>query len=126
MFDQYHSPLMLPGSYDGNYESEQQPELDRMDYALNGITRFTGLFAAGITVTLFVRWVPALLPFYWLGAIACILSLALPAYLSRSARLLAIAIALIVAIFSGWFDQLAYTGQQVNQQVQSQVKEVLK
>ncbi|XGV99625.1 MAG: hypothetical protein ACAF41_11885 [Leptolyngbya sp. BL-A-14] len=122
MFDRYQSPLMLPG-----YEPEDEPqEDDRIDYALQGISRFTGLFALGVTVTLVVRWMPALLPFYWIGAIACILSLALPAYLSRSARLLAIAIALIVAIFSGWFDALNHTTQQLNQQVQTQVKEVLK
>ena len=122
MFDQYQSPLMLPG-----YEPEDAPESDdRLDYALQGVSRFAGLFALGVTVTLVVRWMPALLPFYWIGAIACILSLALPAYLSRSARLLAIAIALIVAIFSGWFDALNHTTQQINQQVQTQVKAVLK
>ena len=122
MFDQYQSPLMLPG-----YEPEDEPQSDdRLDYALQGISRFAGLFALGVTVTLVVRWMPALLPFYWIGAIACILSLALPAYLSRSARLLAIAIALIVAIFSGWFDALNHTTQQINRQVQTQVKEVLK
>jgi hypothetical protein len=32
---------------------------------------------------------------------------------------------LVVAIFTGWFDQLAHTSQQVQQQVQQQVKEVL-
>ena len=113
---------MLPG-----YEPEDEPpEDDRIDYALQGVSRFAGLFALGVSVTLLVRWLPALLPFYWIGAIACILSLALPAYLSRSARLLAIAIALIVAIFSGWFDALNHTTQQINQQVQTQVKEVLK
>jgi hypothetical protein len=122
MFDHYQSPLMLPG-----YEPEDEPPADdRIDYALQGITRFMGLFALGVTVTMIVRWVPELLPFYWIGAIACILSLALPAYLSRSARLLAIAIALIVAIFSGWFDALNHTTQQINQQVQTQVKAVLK
>ncbi|SRR5579883_596699 len=122
MFNRYDSPLMLPG-----YEPENQPqEDDRIDYALQGISRFAGLFAVGVTVTLVVRWVPPLLPFYWIGAIACILSLALPAYLSRSARLLAIAIALVVAIFTGWFDQLAHTGERVNQQVQQHVQEVLK
>ena len=126
MYDPDDSPLMLPGSDDDSYESEHEPSHDRMDEALNGITRFSGLFALGITVTLFVRWLPALLPFYWLSGIACLLALALPAYLSRSARLLALAIALIVAIFSGWFDQFAFTGQQVNQQVQSQVKELTK
>ena len=117
MFDPYDSPLLLPPS-DGSYEPETASESDRIDYALEGISRFTGLFALGITVTLMARWVTALLPFYWIGAIACILSLALPAYLSRSARLLAIAIALAVALFTGWFDQLAYTSQQVQQQVQ--------
>lgn len=123
MFDQYNPQLMLPPSY----EPEDEPqEDDRIDYALQGISRFAGLFALGVTVTLIVRWMPALLPFYWIGAIACILSLALPAYLSRSARLLAIAIALIVAMFSGWFDAINHTTQQINQQVQTQVKEVLK
>jgi hypothetical protein len=117
MFDPYDPPLMLPPS-DGYYEPEAAQEPDRIDYALEGISRFTGLFALGITVTLIARWVTALLPFYWIGAIACLLSLALPAYLSRSARLLAIAIALAVALFTGWFDQLAYTSQQVQQQVQ--------
>lgn len=118
MFDHYQSPLMLPG-----YEPENEPpENDRLDYALNGVTRFGGLFALGVTVTLIVRWLPALLPFYWIGAIACILSLALPAYLSRSARLLAIAIALIVAMFSGWFDAINHTTQQLNQQVQEVIK----
>ena len=122
MFDHYQQPLMLPG-----YEPEDElPEDDRIDYALQGVSRFAGLFALGVSVTLLVRWLPALLPFYWIGAIACILSLALPAYLSRSARLLAIAIALIVAIFSGWFDALNHTTQQISQQVQTQVKEVLK
>ncbi len=77
-------------------------------------------------MTLIARWVPALLPFYWIGAIAALLALALPAYLSRSARLLAIAIALVVALFSGWFDQITYTTQQVQQQVQQQVRAVLK
>jgi len=125
MFDPYDSPLMLPPS-EGYYEPEAAPKTDRIDYALEGISRFTGLFALGITVTLLARWLTALLPFYWIGAIACILSLALPAYLSRSARLLAIAIALVVAIFTGWFDQLAHTSQQVQQQVQQQVKEVLR
>ena len=125
MFDPYDSPLLLPPSSD-NYEPEDTPEPDHLDYALEGISRFTGLFALGITITLIARWVTALLPFYWLGAIACILSLALPAYLARSARLLALAIALAVAIFTGWFDQLAHTSQQVQQQVQQQVKEVLR
>lgn len=123
MFDQYNPQFMLPPSY----EPEDEPqEDDRIDYALQGISRFAGLFALGVTVTLIVRWMPALLPFYWIGAIACILSLALPAYLSRSARLLAIAIAIIVAMFSGWFDAINHTTQQLNQQVQTQVKEVLK
>jgi len=117
MFDPYDSPLMLPPSY-GTYEPEDIPAPDRIDYALEGISRFMGLFALGITVTLIARWVTALLPFYWIGAIACLLSLALPAYLSRSARLLALAIALAVALFTGWFDQLAHTSQQVQQQVQ--------
>lgn len=122
MFDHYQSPLLLPG-----YEPEEEPqEDDRIDYALQGVSRFAVLFALGVAVTLLVRWLPALLPFYWIGAIACILSLALPAYLSRSARLLAIAIALIVAMFSGWFDALNHTTQQLNQQVQTQVEEVLK
>ncbi|MBW4474988.1 MAG: hypothetical protein KME45_32100 [Stenomitos rutilans HA7619-LM2] len=125
MFDQYDSPLMLPPS-DGYYEPEDTPEPDRIDYVLEGISRFMGLFALGITITLIARWVTALLPFYWLGAIACLLSLILPAYLARSARLLAIAIALVVAIFTGWFDQLAHTSQQVQQHVQQQVQEVLK
>ena len=125
MFDPYDPPLLLPPS-DGYYEPEAAPESDRIDYALEGISRFTGLFALGITVTLIARWITVLLPFYWIGAIACILSLALPAYLSRSARLLAIAIALAVALFSGWFDQLAHTSQQVQQHVQQQVKEVLR
>jgi hypothetical protein len=124
MLNQYDSLLLLPPS-DG-YEPEAAPEPDRIDYALEGISRFTGLFALGITVTLIARWVTALLPFYWLGAIACLLSLALPAYLSRSARLLAIAIALVVSLFTGWFDQLAHTSQQVQQQVKQQVKEVLR
>jgi hypothetical protein len=123
MFDPYDSPLLLPPAGD-NYEPEAAPESDRLDYALEGISRFTGLFALGITVTLLARWVTALLPFYWIGALACILSLALPAYLSRSARLLALAIA--VALFTGWFDQLAHTSQQVQQQVQQQAKEVLR
>ena len=125
MFDPYDSPLMLPPS-DDYYEPEDIPAPDRIDYALEGISRFMGLFALGITVTLIARWVTALLPFYWIGAIACLLSLALPAYLSRSARLLAIAIALVVALFTGWLDQLAHTSQQVQQHVQQQVKEVLK
>jgi hypothetical protein len=125
MFDPYDSPLLLPPA-DGNYEPEDAPEPDRLDYALEGISRFTGLFALSITVTLIARWITALLPFYWMGAIACLLALILPAYLSRSARLLAIAIALVVAIFTGWFDQLAHTSQQVNQQVQQQVQEVLR
>ena len=125
MFDPYDLPLMLPPS-GGNDEPEDTPELDRIDYALEGISRFMGLFALGITVTLVARWVTALLPFYWIGAIACLLSLVLPAYLSRSARLLAIAIALVVAIFTGWFDQLAHTSQAVQQQVQQQVQEVWK
>jgi hypothetical protein len=125
MFDPYDSPLVLPPS-DSYYEPEEHPAPDRIDYALEGISRFTGLFALGITVTLLARWVTALLPFYWMGAIACLLSLALPAYLSRSARLLAIAIALVVALFTGWFDQLVHTSQQVQQQVQQQVKEVLR
>lgn len=125
MFEQYDSPLLLPPS-GGNYEPEDAPAADQIDYALEGISRFTGLFALGITVTLIARWVSALLPFYWLGAIACILSLALPAYLSRSARLLAIAIALVLAIFTGWFDQLAHTSQQVQQQVQQQLQGGLK
>ena len=125
MFDPYDSPLMLPPS-GGNYEPEDAPEPDRLDYALEGISRFMGLFALGITVTLIARWVTALLPFYWIGAIACLLSLALPAYLSRSARLLAIASALVVALFTGWFDQLAHTSQQVQRQVQQQVQEVWK
>jgi hypothetical protein len=73
------------------YEQEAAPESDRIDYVLEGISRFMGLFALGITVTLMARWVTALLPFYWIGAIACISPLALPASLSRSARLLAIA-----------------------------------
>ena len=125
MFDPYDSPLMLPPSYD-NYEPEAAPEPDRIDYALEGISRFMGLFALGITVTFLARWLTALLPFYWIGAIACLLSLALPAYLSRSARLLAIAIALVVSIFMGWFDQLAHTSQQFQQQVQQQVQKVLR
>jgi len=121
MFDPYDSPLLLPPAGD-NYEPEDTPEPDRIDYALEGISRFTGLFALGITVTLIARWVTALLPFYWIGAIACLLSLALPAYLSRSARLLALAIALAVALFTGWFDQLAHTSQQMQQQVQEVLK----
>jgi len=125
VFDNYDSPLLLPQS-SNYYEAEDAPEADRIDYALEGISRFTGLFALGITVTLIARWVPALLPFYWIAAIAAILALALPAYLSRSARLLAIAIALVVALFSGWFDQLTHTSEQVQQQVQQQVKEILK
>lgn len=125
MFDHYDSPLLLPPS-SGNYEPEDAPEADRLDYALEGVSRFTGLFALGITVTLIARWVPALLPFYWIGAIAALLALALPAYLSRSARLLAIAIALVVALFSGWFDQITYTTQQVNNQVQRHVQEIWK
>ena len=125
MFDPYDSPLLLPPS-DGSYEPEAAPESDRIDYVLEGISRFMGLFALGITVTLLARWLTALLPFYWIGAIASILSLVLPAYLSRSARLLAIAIALVVALFTGWLDQLAHTSQQVQQQVQQQVKEVLR
>jgi hypothetical protein len=125
MFDPYDSPLLLPPS-DDYYEPEDIPAPDRIDYVLEGISRFMGLFALSITVTLLARWVTALLPFYWLGAIACILSLALPAYLSRSARLLALASALAVALFTGWFDQLAHTSQQVQQQVQQQVKEVLR
>jgi hypothetical protein len=125
MLNSYDLPLLLPPSGD-NYEPEDAPEPDRIDYALEGISRFTGLFALGITVTLMARWVTALLPFYWIGAIACILSLALPAYLSRSARLLAIAIALVVSIFTGWFDQLAHTSQQAQQHVQQQVQEVLR
>ncbi|MBD2033889.1 hypothetical protein H6F76_02325 [Leptolyngbya sp. FACHB-321] len=119
MFDPYDSPLLLPPA-SGSYEPE--PEADRIDYALNGICRFTGLFALGITVTLLARWLPALLPFYWIGTIACLLALVLPAYLSQSARLLAIAIALIVAVFSGWFDAIAHTSQQVQQQVQEVLK----
>ena len=119
MFEHYDSPLMLPSGY----EPEDEPQTDdRLDYALQGISRFAGLFALGITVTLLCRWLPALLPFYWIGAIACLLSLALPAYLSRSARLLAIAIAIMVAMFSGWFDAFNHASQQINQQV----KEVLK
>jgi len=125
MFEDYDSPLMLPPSY-GSYEPQPEQETDRIDYALEGVSRFTGLFSLGITVTLIARWVPALLPFYWISAIAAILALALPAYLSRSARLLAIAIALVVALFTGWFDQLTYTSEQVNAQVQQQVKAVLK
>ena len=125
MFDPYDSPLLLPPS-DGNYEPENASEPDRVDYALEGISCFTGLFALGITVTLIARWVTALLPFYWIGAIACLLSLVLPASLSRSARLLAIAIALVIAIFTGWFDQLAHTSQQVQQHVQQQVQEGLR
>ncbi len=125
MYDHYDAPLLLPPS-SSHYEPEPEPEADRIDYALEGVSRFTGLFALGITVTLIARWVPALLPFYWIGAIAALLALALPAYLSRSARLLAIAIALVVAIFTGWFDQLAHTGEQVNNQVQQHVREVLK
>ena len=124
MFDPYESPLMLPPS--NPYAPEDAPDSDRIDYALEGISRFTGLFALGITVTLIARWVPALLPFYWIGAIAALLALVLPAYLSRSARLLAIAIALVVALFSGWFDAITHTTQQVNDQVQQQVKAVLK
>jgi hypothetical protein len=72
-------PCCCPPS-DGYYEPEAAPEPDRIDYALEGISRFMGLFALGITVTLIARWVTALLPFYWIGAIACISSLALPAY----------------------------------------------
>jgi len=125
MFDHYEPPLLLPPS-SNYYDSEDAPDADRIDYALEGVSRFTALFALGITVTLIARWVPALLPFYWIGAIAALLALALPAYLSRSARLLAIAIALVVAIFTGWFDQLAHTGEQVNHQVQQHVREVLK
>jgi hypothetical protein len=86
MFDPYDSPLLLPPS-DDYYEPEAAPEPDRIDYALEGISRFMGLFALGITVTLIARWVTALLPFYWIASIACLLSLTLPAYLSRSARL---------------------------------------
>ncbi|MBD2072687.1 hypothetical protein H6F86_02040 [Phormidium sp. FACHB-592] len=119
MFEHYDSPLMLPPGY----EPEDEPQTDdRIDYALQGISRFAGLFALGVTVTLVVRWIPALMPFYWIGAITCLLSLALPAYLSRSARLLAIAIALMVAMFSGWFDQINHTSQQLNQQVQEVLK----
>ena len=70
MFDPYDSPLLLPPS-DGYYEPEAAPEPDRIDYALEGISRFMGLFALGITVTLLARWLTALLPFYWIGAIAC-------------------------------------------------------
>jgi hypothetical protein len=50
MFDPYDSPLMLPPS-EGYYEPEAAPEPDRIDYALEGISRFMGLFALGITVT---------------------------------------------------------------------------
>jgi hypothetical protein len=78
MFDPYDSPLLLPPS-DYYYEPEDIPAPDRIDYALEGISHFMGLFALGITVTLIARWVTALLPFYWIGAITCILSLALPA-----------------------------------------------
>ena len=125
MFDHYDSPLLLPQS-SNHYEAEDAPDADRIDYALEGVSRFTGLFSLGITVTLIARWVPALLPFYWIGAIAALLALVLPAYLSRSARLLAIAIALVVALFSGWFDQITHTGEQVQQQVQQHVREGLK
>jgi len=125
MFDHYDSPLILPPS-SNPYEPEDASDSDRIDYALEGVSRFTGLFSLGITVTLLARWLPALLLFYWIGAIAAILALALPAYLSRSARLLAIAIALVVALFSGWFDQLTYTSEQVQQQVQQHVREVWK
>ncbi len=125
MYDHYDAPLLLPPS-SSHYEPEDASDSDRIDYALEGVSRFTGLFALGITVTLIARWVPSLLPFYWIGAIVALLALALPAYLSRSARLLAIAIALVVAIFTGWFDQLAHTGEQVHNQVQQQVREVLK
>ncbi|MBW4580256.1 MAG: ATP-binding protein [Tildeniella nuda ZEHNDER 1965/U140] len=69
MFAPYDSPLMLPLS-SSNYEPEDAPEPDRIDYALEGISRFTGLFSLGITVTLLARWLTALLPFYWIGAIA--------------------------------------------------------
>ena len=125
MFDPYNSPLLLPPS-SNPYVPEDAPDADRIDYALEGVSRFTGLFALGITVTLIARWVPALLPFYWIGAIAALLSLVLPAYLSRSARLLAIAIALVVALFSGWFDAITHTTQQVNDQVQQHIQAVLK
>lgn len=125
MYDPYDSPLLLPPSH-GHYEPEDASDSDRIDYALEGVSRFTALFALGLTVTLVARWVPALLPFYWIGAIAALLALVLPAYLSRSARLLAIAIALVVALFSGWFDAITHTTQQVNDQVQQHVREVLK
>lgn len=93
-----------------------------MDYALEGVSRFAGLFALGITVTLIVRWVPPLQPFYWIAAIAAILTLTLPAYLSRSARLLAIAITIVISIFTGWLDQITHTGEQLNQSVQEVLK----
>ena len=117
MFNQYDSPLMLPPSY-GNYEPEPEQDSDRIDYALEGTTRFAGLFSLGVSLTLFCRWIPALQPVYWIAAIAAMLALALPAYLARSARLLALAIALAVAIFTGWFDQISYASQQAQHQIQ--------
>jgi hypothetical protein len=126
MFDHYDDdyqgilPFAGPSGY--GYEPERQTEDDRVDYALEGVSRFAGLFSLGITVTLIVRWVPPLLPFYWIAAIAAILTLTLPAYLSRSARLLAIAITIVIAIFTGWLDQITHTGEQLNQSVQEVLK----
>jgi hypothetical protein len=113
--------------YQQPFEEAYEERDDRDDF-LEGFTRFIALLTLGILITLVVRWIPALRPFYWMGVVGLVFFLTFGAYLSRNVKLLSLAVASILAIALGHWDFLNHTTQQAvqtGQQVIQQVKERL-
>jgi hypothetical protein len=69
-----------------------EPEEQPTDLALEAATRFAAWFSLGTAVTLLIRLLPALQPFYGIISVAGLVGLALAIHFSRNVRLIAIAV----------------------------------
>jgi hypothetical protein len=110
--------------YQSQEAFEAFEERDDRDDFLEGFTRFVALLTMGILLTLVIRWIPALRPFYWLGIGGLIFYLCLGSYLDRNVKLLSLAVASFLAIALGHWDFLNHTTQQAAQAGQQMIQQV--
>lgn len=112
MFDPDHSYTLLPQAND-----PIEADVDRLD-GIDIVTRFCAWFTVGIAVTLLIRLLPSLQPFYWILVIAGMTSLVISLYFTRNVRLLAIAALLIAITVAGHWDGLSHQVQPTTQPIQ--------
>ncbi|HEY9909328.1 MAG TPA: hypothetical protein V6D18_17195 [Thermosynechococcaceae cyanobacterium] len=99
-----------------------EPEEQPADLTLEAATRFATWFSLGTAVTLLIRLLPALQPFYGIIGVAGLVGLALAIHFSRNVKLIAIAVLLVAATLAGHWDGLTHTAQQSSQQLQEVMK----